>query len=129
MKIFRTMTKITSVVAWLALLFASPNLMARERYLAPQLGTLQLGTPQLGAPQIASPVELGNVISSYRYNPAPKQLSPAQDQEVLEYQQQLQSQERNLEEGQAQSSPNPFQRQQLMDTQSELNRVYNVLHP
>jgi hypothetical protein len=119
MKMFRTVTKITGVFVWLALLLASQDLMAQERYVA----------PQFGAPQIASPADPGNVITPYRYNPAPKQLSPSQDQQALEYQQQLQSQEQNLEQGQAQSSSNPFQRQQLMDTQNELNRVYNVLHP
>jgi len=123
MKSHGTAMKITNIFGGLALLLAASPTYAQDHNFMPPTGV-----PQVGPSQEVGP-EVGNVITPYRFNPAPKQLSPSDQQEALEYKGQLQNQERNLEQQQVQRSPNPFKRQQLIDTQRELNRMNSILHP
>jgi hypothetical protein len=111
--------KATSAFAVLALLFAASRACAQDH---------NVMSPT-GVPQVEQSPQAGNVITPYRFNPAPKHLSPSEEQEALGYKAQLQGQERGLEQLQSQHSSDPFQRQKLINTQRELNRMNSVLHP
>jgi hypothetical protein len=72
---------------------------------------------------------IGNVVTPYRFSPPPRPLAPADEQKALNYRAQLQSQQRDLERLQSQGRLSPSERQQLLGTQIEINRMNGVLHP
>ena len=110
---------LAELIAVVAMLSTIPRAYAED---------VNVGAPT-GLPQVQPPPNIGNVITPYRFTPAPKTMSPADEQKALNYRAQLQGQERDLEQLHSDRSRNPFQRQMLNDTQNELNRVNGVLHP
>jgi len=111
--------RFAGVIALFAMLTIIPGASAKDE---------NLGTTS-DVPVVKPPPNIGNVITPYRFSPGPKNVSPADEQKALNYRAQLQGQERDLEQLHSDRSHNPFQRQMLKDTQSELNRINGVLHP
>jgi len=68
-----------------------------------------------------------SVAAPYRFSPPSTTMAPADQQEMLNYRSQLQGQAQQLENLQAQGRLGPLGRQELGDTQSELNRLGNSL--
>ena len=70
-----------------------------------------------------------NVLAPYRFNPAPQNLSPIEQQRAQSYRSQLQGQLNSLERQRSQDRLSPHDQQLLMDTRGELDRMDRVLEP
>jgi len=68
-----------------------------------------------------------NIIAPYRYEPAPQQLTPLEQQKALIYRNQVQNQLRTLENDDVKGNLNSFDQETLRDTRSELFRMNGVL--
>jgi hypothetical protein len=77
-------------------------------------------------PVVATPP---SVVAPYRFSPPPSTMAPADQQEMLNYRTQLQGQEQDLRNLQSQRQLGPTGRQELRDTQNELNRLNNEIQP
>ncbi len=70
-----------------------------------------------------------SVVAPYRFSPPSTTMAPADQQEMLNYRTQLQGQMQELRNLQAQRQLGPLGRQDLNDTQNELNRHNNTVQP
>jgi len=70
-----------------------------------------------------------SVVAPYRFSSPSTTMAPADQQEMLNYRSQLQGQEQQLENTQTEGRLGPLGRQELRDTQSEINRLNNSLQP
>ncbi len=70
-----------------------------------------------------------SVVAPYRFSPPSTTMAPADQQEMLNYRTQLQGQAQDLRNLQSQRELGPLGRQELNDTESELNRLNNTMQP
>lgn len=77
-------------------------------------------------PAVATPP---SVVAPYRFSPPSSTMAPADQQEMLNYRTQLQGQQQQLQNLQAERQLGPTGRQELRDTQNELNRLNNEIEP
>ena len=70
-----------------------------------------------------------SVVAPYRFSPPSSTMAPADQQEMLNYRSQLQGQAQDLRNLQSQRQLGPTGRQELRDTQNELNRLNNSIEP
>ncbi len=70
-----------------------------------------------------------SVVAPYRFSPPSSTMAPADQQEMLNYRTQLQGQTQELRNLQSQRQLGPLGRQELNDTQNELNRLNNEVQP
>ena len=70
-----------------------------------------------------------SVVAPYRFSPPSTTMAPADQQEMLNYRTQLQGQAQDLRNLQSQRQLGPLGRQELKDTQNELNRLNNTVQP
>lgn len=68
-----------------------------------------------------------SILAPYRYQPAPQQLTPMEQQKALIYKNQVQNQLRTLENQDTKGQLNSFDQRLLLDTRSELFRMNGVL--
>jgi hypothetical protein len=78
------------------------------------------------APQVSLATD-PSILAPYRYQPAPQQLSPMEQQKALIYKNQVQNQLRTLENQDTKGQLNSFDQRLLLDTRSELFRMNGVL--
>ena len=70
-----------------------------------------------------------SVVAPYRFSPPSSTMAPADQQEMLNYRTQLQGQQQQLQNLQTERQLGPTGRQELRDTQNELNRLNNSIEP
>ncbi len=70
-----------------------------------------------------------SVVAPYRFSPPSTTMAPADQQEMLNYRTQLQGQQQQLQNLQTERQLGPTGRQELSDTQNELNRLNNSIEP
>jgi hypothetical protein len=75
----------------------------------------------------ASSAADSNILAPYRFDPAPQQLTPLEQQKALIYRNQVQNQLRTLESNDTKGNLNSFDQEILRDTRSELYRMNGVL--
>ena len=91
-----------------------------------KLAGLAIAVAFLASPQ-ASLATDPSILAPYRYQPAPQQLSPLEQQKALIYKSQIQNQLRTLENQDTKGQLNSFDQRLLLDTRSELFRMKGVL--
>jgi hypothetical protein len=92
----------------------------------PKFAGLVLAVAFLASPQSAFATD-PSILAPYRYQPAPQQLSPLEQQKALIYQTQIQNQLRTLESQDSKGQLNSFDQRLLLDTRSELFRMKGAL--
>jgi len=70
-----------------------------------------------------------DVLAPYRFNPAPKEMTPLDRQRAEAYRQQVQKQLKDLELDEARGLLRPADRRDLLDTRTEANRMNRVTSP
>jgi hypothetical protein len=70
-----------------------------------------------------------NAIATFRFNPQLKDLTPVERQRALVYRNELQDQQRVLDQDDLRGRLDPLGRRRLLDTRDELGRVNGVLVP
>lgn len=68
-----------------------------------------------------------SVVAPYRYVPPPAALSPLDRLNAQSYRRRLEGQVLDLQEQQIQGAPDPLVRRRLLETQSELDRIDDLL--
>ena len=74
----------------------------------------------------AARAEDPDILAPYRFNPAPKEMTPLDKQRALDYRQQVQTQLKDLERKEARGRLSPLARRDLLDTRSEAERMDRV---
>ena len=90
------------------------------------LGVLAVAVALLACPRDAGATD-PSILAPYRYQPAPQQLSPLEQQKALIYKNQVQNQLRTLENQDTKGELNSFDQRLLLDSRSELFRMNGVL--
>lgn len=80
----------------------------------------------LKEPSRPKAIQRPSVVAPYRYNPPPAALSPLDEQRARTYRNQLQGQVLDL---QRQQADDPVAGRHLLETQSELDRMNDLLTP
>jgi hypothetical protein len=70
-----------------------------------------------------------NVLAPFRFTGPAKELNPVERQRALTYRNDLDHQERGLEQDELRGRLDPLDRRRLLDTRGELGRMNNVLVP
>lgn len=70
-----------------------------------------------------------DVLAPFRYRGPAKELTPVEKQRALTYRNELDHQERGLEQDELRGRLDPLDRRRLLDTRGELGRMNNVLVP
>jgi len=80
---------------------------------------------------VAAPARAGDpdVLAPFRFSGAAKELTPVERQRALAYRNELQSQQRGLDQDDMRGRLDPLARRRLLDTRGELGRVDGVLAP
>ena len=99
--------------------------MALALIAAPGYAQVRSGLGGIRGPMAPPP----SVVAPYRFSPPSTTMAPADQQEMLNYRTQLQGQAQDLRNLQSQRQLGPLGRQELNDTQNELNRLNNAVEP
>lgn len=68
-----------------------------------------------------------NILAPYRYQPAPQQLTPLEQQKAFIYRSQVQNQLRSLQSDDSKGQLDSFDQRLLLNTRGELQRMNSVL--
>ena len=83
-------------------------------------------TAMVAVPQIAAATD-PNILAPYRYQPAPQQLTPLEQQKAFIYRSQVQNQLRSLQNEDSKGQLDSFDQRLLLDTRGELQRMDGIL--